>query len=178
MKIMIMSDSHFMEQSKIEQIMQSYPVDYYIHCGDIHYNFQLPPANNFFIVLGNNDFYQGKHELLVTIDSLVFYIVHGNRHDVNYTLDYLTQTAREKHADVVCFGHTHIPYFDQDGKLTLINPGSLSLPRGHYRKGTFCIFDTTTKDCKYYNADDFQECNPFEHKGGQGFMSYMKSVFK
>ncbi|MDD3026740.1 MAG: metallophosphoesterase [Erysipelotrichaceae bacterium] len=178
MKIMIMSDSHFMEQSKIEKIMKSHSVDCYIHCGDIHYNFQPSNARNFYIVLGNNDYYPGHQELLVTIDNLVFFIVHGNRHDVNYTLDYLIETARNKHADVVCFGHTHIAYFDEVDDLTLINPGSLALPRGHYRKGTFAIFDTTERSCRYYNADDFQECNPFDHTNKSGFMGYLKSVFK
>ena len=35
----------------------------------------------------------------------------------------------QNHADVVMFGHTHVPYLEKTDDLILLNPGSISKPR-------------------------------------------------
>ena len=54
-------------------------------------------------------------------------------------------------SDVICFGHTHIPYYYQDDDVTIINPGSLSLGRTYPRKNTYVLYDTKTKECSFYD---------------------------
>jgi len=48
--------------------------------------------------------------------------------------------------DVVCFGHTHVPFVHQAGTVTIINPGSCSQPRDQDRRGAYALFDTVTRE--------------------------------
>ena len=48
--------------------------------------------------------------------------------------------------DVVCFGHTHVPFVHQSGTVTIINPGSCSQPRDQDRRGAYALFDTATRE--------------------------------
>ena len=47
--------------------------------------------------------------------------------------------------DMVCFGHTHVPFVHRAGNVTVINPGSCSQPRPPERTGTYATFDTETR---------------------------------
>ncbi len=48
--------------------------------------------------------------------------------------------------DMVCFGHTHVPFVHQAGPVTVINPGSCSEPRGPVRRGSYALFDTAARE--------------------------------
>lgn len=43
----------------------------------------------------------------------------------------LLMFGREREADVVIFGHSHAPRFDDAGDVALLNPGSHAQPRGN-----------------------------------------------
>lgn len=120
MKIMILSDSHSVSKTDLLTLLKNNSVNYYIHCGDIYMTYDGINLNSFYLVRGNNDFGNIPDELFITIDDLKFYIVHGHRYDVDYNLDYLTHTAKEKGADIVCFGHTHRPYYDFHEGITFL----------------------------------------------------------
>ena len=47
--------------------------------------------------------------------------------------------------DLVCFGHTHVPFVERTGSVLVVNPGSPSQPRDRDRRGAYAIFDTETK---------------------------------
>jgi len=38
--------------------------------------------------------------------------------------------GRERQADLVVFGHSHVPGYDDTGAVALLNPGSHARPRG------------------------------------------------
>lgn len=177
MKIMILSDSHMMPKSNLLTLLKQNDVDYYIHCGDIFMPYDNINLNNFYLVRGNNDYAKINDELFITIDNLKFYIVHGHRYDVYYNTDYLYNAALEKGADVVCFGHTHQPYLKQHKNLIMINPGSVSYPRGQYRSPTYCIFDTQNKKVVFYDAVTLTPCDPFS-KHQQKKEPFLKKWFK
>ena len=153
MKIMILSDSHSVSKTDLLTLLKNNSVNYYIHCGDIYMTYDGINLNSFYLVRGNNDFGNIPDELFITIDDLKFYIVHGHRYDVDYNL--------EKGADIVCFGHTHRPYYDFHEGITFINPGSVCYPRGQYRNPTYCIFDTKTKKSTFYDVTTLEPCDPF-----------------
>lgn len=44
-------------------------------------------------------------------------------------------------ADIVMFGHTHKPHFEQKDGITVLNPGSLAYPRQEGRKGSYMIME-------------------------------------
>ncbi|WP_049985068.1 metallophosphoesterase [Halobellus rufus] len=43
----------------------------------------------------------------------------------------LSLFGRQRGADVVLFGHSHRPTYDETGEVTLLNPGSHAQPRGN-----------------------------------------------
>jgi len=48
---------------------------------------------------------------------------------VKWGYDRIAYYGQEKEADILLFGHTHVPFMDYYGKMLLLNPGSISLPR-------------------------------------------------
>jgi putative phosphoesterase len=52
--------------------------------------------------------------------------------------------------DLVCFGHTHVPFVQRSGEVLVVNPGSPSQPRDKDRRGAYAIFDTETKEAQIY----------------------------
>ncbi len=81
-------------------------------------------------VAGNCDYTTPKpEELLLEIEGVKLYLVHGHNHGVKAGLQRLYYRAQEVGARVVIFGHSHVPALvDLDGVM-LFNPGSLSEPR-------------------------------------------------
>ena len=130
MKILVVSDSHgdyrsfdklVRCQSKAEVVI--FLGDGYEEYGDVRLNY---PNKMFIAVKGNNDWScpLPLNEERV-IEGKRFFITHGHIEHVKYGLDMLKQKARSRGADIVLFGHTHIPYIEYDGGLNILNPGSI-----------------------------------------------------
>ncbi len=68
-------------------------------------------------------------------------LTHGHRQHVNTGLDTLKYWALEKEADVVLFGHTHVPFAEQTSTLTVLNPGSISRPRQEGYRKTYAMLE-------------------------------------
>ncbi len=68
----------------------------------------------------------------ITICGRKILFTHGDLYGVKYGTDGIISLAREQDADVVLFGHTHIPFekylSDGDKPLYLFNPGSVGVP--------------------------------------------------
>ena len=89
--------------------------------------------------LGNCDWgsvlpYQGEY---ILNKKTIFY-THGHIYQVKYGLETFIAAARDRHADIALFGHTHDPMTDYRDGLYLMNPGSLS-----GSDGTYGILDIT-----------------------------------
>jgi diadenosine tetraphosphatase ApaH/serine/threonine PP2A family protein phosphatase len=58
--------------------------------------------------------------------------------------------------DYVCVGHTHVPYTLQVGKTTVINPGSIGLPRDGDPRASYAIITPNGIELKRvaYPVDD------------------------
>ncbi len=161
MKILILSDSHMISRSDLYTFFNYIKADHIIHCGDIYPGYQELSLPNFSLVKGNNDFSNLPSNLILTIDSLRFFICHGHQHHVNSDLTLLEDLANKNIIDILCFGHTHIPYTNIHQNTIFINPGSLMLPRGRTNIPTYCIFDTVDKKVEYYNFKTFEKVDPF-----------------
>jgi len=55
----------------------------------------------------------------------------------------LAMFGRERGADLVVSGHTHRPVVDQEGSVTLLNPGSHADPRG--ARQSFAVLEPTAE---------------------------------
>ncbi len=126
-KIVVMSDTHG-DNEAIEQILLANPrADLYLHCGDI----AIPEGTypQILVVKGNNDYFDYPLERVLTVDDLRILVIHS--HQCNYLNRYekLTALGKEKHCQLVCFGHTHVWHYSSDQGVTLLNPGSAWLNR-------------------------------------------------
>ena len=160
MKALVISDNHG-DQRILEQVTQQWQdmVDLMIHCGDSEMAPTLPVMQQFQIaVLGNNDWGLAYPlEQTVVAGGQRVYTTHGHRYQVNSTLTPLMLKGQEQQADMVCYGHTHqLAVTVEDGML-MINPGSISLPRGQYAYlgGTFAVVELTADRfvIDYYTRD-------------------------
>ena len=96
------------------------------HASDCEQIIQTFPRIYLRAVRGNCDF--GEAELdrdEFVLGGKRFFMTHGNLYGVKMGLDSLVNTAMCAEADVVLFGHTHIPFYDEYGELHIINPGSV-----------------------------------------------------
>jgi putative phosphoesterase len=90
---------------------------------------------------------------LVTFDETRFYLVHASPRDPldEYSPpdpDFWARRLEKVEADVVCVGHTHLPYVLQVGEKLVINPGSVGQPRDGDPRASFAIIDGHTVDFK------------------------------
>lgn len=132
MRILILSDSHH-GMNFMEECAFWLKPDCILHLGDYYADgFDLKqefPKAEFYQVPGNCDAYGCSPDkpliLMPKIGGLNIYMTHGHRHNVKLTTALLLRDARNCGADIVLYGHTHIPecYQEKDG-LWVMNPGS------------------------------------------------------
>lgn len=132
MKIGVVSDTHMMKKFIDKSIPYLKECDLIIHAGD---NFSdskyIHNETNVGImaVKGNCDFDNVEDELLFEVEDKTIFLCHGDKYGVKYGIDEIEQKAKSVNADVVIFGHTHIPLNIEKDNILYLNPGSLSLPR-------------------------------------------------
>ena len=183
MKILIVSDSHGMNGPLRKAILKEAP-DMLIHLGDAEYStmeiasWAGSPKTPCVFVKGNCDYnsYDSaviKNDAVFELKGHKFFCTHGHRQRVNYGLLTLSLTAQEAGCDICMFGHTHVPY-DSFGDAVseynryyesgfgesfsgprILNPGSLSLPRGGSSRGYMImeLEDDGRYDVKYCLSD-------------------------
>ena len=152
-KVLIVSDTHYLRRPDLKKFIESFDVETTIHCGDIYPGFKRGDIVNIYLCKGNNDYGDIVSECRFEIDGLKFLTTHGHK-GYAYQPKTLLNYLYEDDYDVICFGHTHVPYYYNDGKTIIINPGSLTLGRTFPRLNTYVLFDTETKIPTFYNAKD------------------------
>lgn len=159
MRILVISDSHGKNDDVKQVIKQVGQIDMMIHLGDIErgpdYIRELAGVECH-MVAGNNDYdidLPATDEFMIG-DKKVF-ITHGHRFYVGSGVDRLRQFAIENGYDIVMYGHTHVPYIEQE-EVTILNPGSLSYPRQEGRKHTFMIVELDKNGQLHYNIGEMK----------------------
>ncbi len=143
MKIGVVSDTHRMKKFIDKTIPYLKECDLIIHAGDNFldskyiYTLTNVPV---MAVRGNCDFENVEEELVFEVEDKTIFLCHGDKYCVKYGIDMLESKAKSINADLVVFGHTHIPLCIQRDEILYLNPGSVSLPREvSYR--SFVILD-------------------------------------
>ncbi len=80
-----------------------------------------------------------------TADGLAIEIHHGSLNDIReylYEEDLSEAMLQDSRADVLIFGHTHVPYAKRFGKGMIVNPGSVGQPRDGDPRASFGVLDT------------------------------------
>jgi putative phosphoesterase len=83
------------------------------------------------VISGNNDYdyYTTPEAAAFDFGDYRFYMSHGHLHSLYGGYNSLISAARSNNAQVVLFGHTHVPFCKVIDGITLINPGSVGRPR-------------------------------------------------
>src|SRR6516165_5441486 len=90
---------------------------------------------------------------LVTLEDTRFLLVHASPRDPldEYAppdLDFWTRRLRNVDADVICTGHTHVPYAMEVGDKLVINPGSVGQSRDGDPRALFAVIEDYKVDLK------------------------------
>ena len=131
MRIIVFSDSHG-RYLKLKQVVDAHPdADYYIHlgdgCGDVERLQKAYPQLPLLSVPGNCDsVHTPVSSKTVKLQDRTVLYTHGHPYGVKYMLEPLALEAQEKGADLVLFGHTHIPTHCFVDGVEMVNPGSVA----------------------------------------------------
>ena len=129
----VVSDSHGRFRPLERMISQAPDVAAWIHCGDYSDDgddLAIYTGVPVYSVRGNNDFMSDAPACRkVTIGGVNIIAVHGHQWYGEARLAKLRQLGREHEARLVLFGHTHRRFCQRDDDMTIVNPGSVSLPR-------------------------------------------------
>ncbi|MCT4585503.1 MAG: metallophosphoesterase [Peptostreptococcaceae bacterium] len=145
MKIGVLGDSHRNKKAIDMTIkkLKSEDVDLILHTGD---NFRdsiyINEAYNLDIIAvkGNCDFENVEEDLVFDIKGKKIFLTHGHKYLVKYGVKELFEKAKYLNCDIVVFGHSHIPHLEKVEDIYILNPGSVSLPRGGSQK-SFAIIE-------------------------------------
>lgn len=126
--IYVFSDSHGSFQEMHSLVEQS-PPDLILHLGDGAQDAEdlssIFPHIPLYRVPGNCDIFDPEPPIQeVVVDGTRILFSHGHLWSVKQRMDIALATARELKADIVLYGHTHIPLAqeEEDG-LWVLNPG-------------------------------------------------------
>lgn len=132
-KIGVMSDTHGDSNAIRLAISRLKGVDHIIHLGDYCRDallIQKLTRKPVEYIKGNCDMNSdAADEKLLIFGGLKIFITHGHKYKVKYDNTLISYRAEEVGADIVLFGHTHIPETFCEGRRVFFNPGSLGEPR-------------------------------------------------
>ena len=124
MKILVFSDSHGNEDNMVCAVERERPstLDAIVHLGD---GWRDAEALHRF----------EERERVVFFGDCRVLLCHGHTLGVKSSLLRASYEARERGAQALLYGHTHIPHIDYHDGLWLVNPGSI----GDHRRPSYGV---------------------------------------
>lgn len=154
LRILIMSDSHGRNENvelAIAQVREEIgEFQMLIHLGDVGDARELESLAGVpcYIVRGNTD-YDAKllNANVIEAGGHRIFATHGHLYQVDMRLDLLRFAALENDCDIAMYGHTHVPYLEEDpDDVTILNPGSISKPRQADHRYTYMVIEIDDED--------------------------------
>ena len=138
MKILIISDSHGKRERLDKVLEKAGNVDMLIHLGDVGADVEYLRKRagcETHIIKGNNDYnVDVPKEEILQIGKYKVWLTHGHKYYVNWGLERIAQEA-------ACIGN-----------VTLVNPGSISLPRQENRKGSYIFMEVDQEQEAHFSV--------------------------
>ena len=149
MRILVVSDTHSHVQGILKKLKEEISFDMLVFLGDfaadgerIKEALKIPSH----IIAGNGDWQTNyPREQHITVEGRKILLTHGHKYNVKNDLNRLYYHALESGANVVLFGHTHVPMRRIDENLIMMNPASPSLPRGGLTTRSYGILEIGQK---------------------------------
>lgn len=135
MKILVISDSHGDISKCKKAVNKNRDANMIIHLGD-NYRDALKLISEYpgvwlEYVYGNCDFMieGADDEKLLELNGKRVLLTHGHKYSVKRGYEKIFKRADELKADILLFGHTHVPEIIECEGFYAVNPGSLGNPR-------------------------------------------------
>lgn len=81
-------------------------------------------------VVGNCDYPRtSPEERIIEVDNCRIYMTHGHIFEPHDFFNDIMKRSKEKGANLVVFGHTHLATSFEEEGIFFLNPGSISMPR-------------------------------------------------
>ena len=153
----LVSDNHGDEHALLDLVsLYEETISCFLHCGDSESHVSDPIWTHMKTVKGNMDRESAFPEKrIVSLGDKKVLVTHGHLQGVKRDLTQLKVEAKEEQVDVVCFGHTHIPFCKREDGILYVNPGSISLPKGTHPQKSYALL-TLEGDSfyvQYYNEN-------------------------
>ena len=146
MRILVLSDTHG-DTGSIELALSSAGAALALHlgdcAGDMAFVMRSRPNLPFHAVCGNCDFISAEPaELTLEIGGKRLYLLHGHTKNVQNGDGALLAAAKNRGADIVLYGHTHIARAERVDGMLLLNPGSAKRRAAFDpRKASFAVLE-------------------------------------
>lgn len=130
MKVLVISDSHLKLDYLITIFNKEQP-DVVLCAGDHSKDGEelsyVCPDAKYYIVRGNCDIFDRRHEdeLIIELEGFKILLAHGHEYRVKYDYFSIEERGRRLSCDIVIFGHTHVQYLSNKNGITLFNPGAV-----------------------------------------------------
>lgn len=154
LRILVMSDSHGRNENvelAIAQVREEIgKFQMLIHLGDVGDAREIESLAGVpcYIVRGNTD-YDARllNANVIEAGGHRIFATHGHLYQVDMRLDLLRFAALENDCDIAMYGHTHVPYLEEDpDDVTILNPGSISKPRQADHRYTYMVMEIDDED--------------------------------
>lgn len=144
-RALVLSDSH-RDYISLVQALQLHPeADTVFFLGDGEDDFYTQAVSKLLIgkkvtaLAGNGDFYSNlPKEEIIPLGGKRIFALHGHTRFVKHGLQGLLDAVQENQADIVLYGHTHIPKVDYIDGVYYMCPGSI-------RQGSYGIVEITDR---------------------------------
>lgn len=148
MKVLVVSDTHGDFKAMQSAVLQQNKAEVIFHLGDGEEQAEdirlAYPDKMMINVRGNCDWGSMLPSLEIrTIEGKRIMATHGHYYGVKLSYSTIIEKAKEEKADILLFGHTHIPMTDYHAGIHIMNPGSLN---GIY--GTYGVIDIENDEVK------------------------------
>lgn len=157
MRILIISDTHRIDDNFLRLIGRVGPIDLLIHCGDSEGSelwYAQKAKCPVEMVAGNNDFFSGlEREKEFEIGTYKVWLTHGHNYYVSMDNKVIKEEAAARGVDIVMYGHTHRPVVEIGKDVTAINPGSLSYPRQEGRRPSYVLMELDQEGRAHYHLN-------------------------
>lgn len=158
---MVVSDTHGYTGNLYRAVEQAGKIDLLIHLGDVC-NDEREIYNRLQcgvkILRGNNDWNRDLAEkAIIPIGENKIFATHGHKYNVYWSVDSLFYAAMSEGCNIILYGHTHVPHMEQEGETLILNPGSLTYPRGKEHKPSYAIIefhDDDSFNCEIFFLED------------------------
>lgn len=143
MIVAVVSDTHGIVLP-VAYSLQRNKVDVVLHLGDNVEDarkIEQITGMEVYVVTGNCDenFKDTPEDLVLEIRRKKFFLTHGHNYNVNNGIDKIVDKAKELGADYALFGHTHVHLREKVDGITVLNPGSTTMPRQGDTKGYYIV---------------------------------------